>query len=230
MNKSKSEKGKCVHHLVLYPREDETHKKAIQYIVKKCSYCFITHDKDFYSEKDISKLIEKFGTTEHFVGEIKKEHVHVIVKHSFQRTATAFAKELNIEPNYIEYDTLNHALEYIVHYGYSEKVQYDIEDVYGNLKSELISLLNKRFDNTAQSVLKIIQYIESQRMLTYTNVVKWACKNGYWSELRRGGSWLMRCIDEHNTKLLNNVKNDINYNESIKIYSHFNTSLDKKHK
>ena len=51
--------------LLLYPNEDKTHKKALEYIKLNYDYALIVHDKD---------------TNEN--NEIKKAHTHVVVSFS----------------------------------------------------------------------------------------------------------------------------------------------------
>lgn len=202
-----SRKGKRCHHLVLYPLEDESHKKAIQYIVKRYSFAFIHHNRDFYDDN----IMDVDGNIIHSKGEIKKAHTHIVVCFNYQRTASSFAKELNIKENYIDEDIKEHALPYLIHLYDSDKVQYDIDEVFGNLKNDLITIINKHHNNENQTILSILAYLDSQKkILSITEVVRWSCENGYWSELRRGGTWLMRCIEEHNQKHLKSIQSDIN--------------------
>lgn len=74
---------------VLYP-EDETHVAAIEKL-KSGGYNFaaILHDKDVYEDGEHK-------------GETKKPHWHVVVRFKNAVWNTAIAKELGIQPNYLE--------------------------------------------------------------------------------------------------------------------------------
>ena len=58
--------------LVLYPNEDPTHKKALDYIIQHFSYAYIIHDKDILDD-----------------GSLKKEHCHVVIKFNNYRWRNA---------------------------------------------------------------------------------------------------------------------------------------------
>lgn len=79
--------------ILLYPREDETHKKAIELIKKLFDYAMIEHTEDIWED-----------TTEtHKKGDKKKPHTHVIIRvGSNPRWLSAVANELGIKENAIE--------------------------------------------------------------------------------------------------------------------------------
>lgn len=79
--------------LLLYPKEDNSHKEAIEIIKKNYDYAMINHDKDIYEE----------DTETHAKGEIKKQHTHVIIRvGNNPRWLSAIAENLNIKEQSIE--------------------------------------------------------------------------------------------------------------------------------
>lgn len=104
--------------LVLYPLEDMTHEKALQIIDKNFRYKAITHDRD---------------TDEN--GELKKTHVHVVVKLDSTMTNAWLAEKLEIKENYIQkIYSLKGALDYLTHRYTPDKFQYDETDLIGDLE------------------------------------------------------------------------------------------------
>lgn len=103
--------------LLLYPNEDETHKKALDIIQKNYRFKAITHDKD---------------TDEN--GEIKKSHVHVVLKLDSTQPNKTVAENLGIKPNYIQVIvSLKGALDYLIHKYTPNKYQYDESELFGDL-------------------------------------------------------------------------------------------------
>lgn len=190
-----------VHHLVIYPQEDETHKKALEKIQRNYSHAFICHDFDTYDDD----VVDDAGVIVHKKGELKKAHTHVIVQLPHARYRNAFCKNIDILPNYDLNDTLHHGLLYLIHYEDINKYQYNLDEVQGNLKQWIVEFLNKKYNTDEQNMYDLLLYIDSQKYITYTNLMKWACKNGYWSTLRRGGNFVCKYIDEHNT-IINTYK------------------------
>lgn len=198
-----------VHHLVIYPFEDETHKEALEYIIKNYSHAFIHHAFDTWEDDVINDDDEII----HKKGENKKIHTHVIIEFKNAVYRDSLCKELKITPNYDKYDTKRTGLLYLIHYNNIDKYQYPLEDVQGNLKQWLIEFLNKKYNTDEQNMLDIMHYIDNQNYVIYSNILKWACKNGYWSSLRRGGIFITKYIDEHNAML--NVATD-NFADELK--------------
>lgn len=186
-----------IHHFVIYPNEDITHKKALEYVIKNYSHAFINHDYDVY-DKDV---LDDDGNVIHAIGEIKKNHTHLIVKLPNARHRDAFCKQLGIASNYDLYDTLQNGLLYLIHYNDIDKYQYNLDEVQGNLKQWLVEFLNKKYNTEEQNMLDLLLYIDNQKYISYTNLMKWACSNGYWSVMRRGGQFICKYIDEHNSMI-----------------------------
>lgn len=184
---------------VLYP-EDATHSAAMEKL-KTGGYDFaaILHDSDVY---------EADGA-DHKKGELKKPHWHVVIRFSPNALwNTAVAKDLGIEANYLEKcRNLNKALLYLIHRDNPEKYQYDVEHVFGSepMKTILSKLL--REEDEGLRVLTIIKMVEdAPGIISPTEMLKKACKEGYYGEFRRMGSWPRIIIQEHNDRIIEELR------------------------
>lgn len=209
-----------IHHLTLYPLEDETHKKAIEYVKKNYSYALICHDRDLFDEN----VVNEEGVVIHHSGEVKKPHTHLVIEFPNQRYRDSVCKGIGVPPHYDMQDNKQMALTYLIHYNNIEKAQYQVEEVQGNLKQWLVEFLNKKFNTEEMNLLDIMMYIDAQKYVNYSFLLKWACKNGYWSSLRRGGTFICKYIDEHNALI--NIAVD-NYEDSLKKYKKILTAEQK---
>ena len=184
---------------VLYP-EDPSHAAAMDKLMSGgYDFAAILHDKDVY---------ETDGT-DHKKGDPKKPHWHVVIRFSPNALwNTAVAKDLGIEPNYLEKcRNLNKALTYLVHRDQLDKFQYDVEEVFGSesMKTILKKLLTE--EDEGARVLSIIKMVEdSPSIISRTEFLKRACREGYYGELRRMGEWAGVIIQEHNDEIYAETK------------------------
>lgn len=177
--------------MVLYPEEDMTHLFALNKLeTHGYSYCAIDHDKDTYDEYD--------GCDESLIGTLKKKHTHVYLRLKSPRFAEPLAEELGIKPNYLQVcrDSKS-ALLYMVHDGYPNKYQYDIENVYGSLRFEISKMLVT--EDEGSRVLQILDIIDSMpRPCTYRQLLVAVCNNGLYGDFRRMGAGAKTLLEEHN--------------------------------
>lgn len=170
---------------VLYP-EDPTHAACIDKL-KSGGYNFaaILHNEDVYEDGENK-------------GEKKKPHWHIVLKFPNAVWNEPLAKELGITSNYLEKcKSLDAALLYLVHYGYDDKFQYDLNEVFGTLQTRLASLLNDSDESTrALTIYDLIR--NSPGIVSYTEIFEKACKAGLYGDFRRMGSGVMYLIKEHN--------------------------------
>lgn len=182
---SKEKYRSRVHMLLLYP-DNEQHTKAVEKIKQSYDYAMILHNKDYTTD-----------------GELKKEHWHVVLRFNQAVWNTAICKELGIEENYIEnVKRFDNAIQYLIHYNDSDKAQYTVEEVQGNLRQKLIESINKVEKSEGEKVIELIEYIDKQEnKITIKSFANYCASQGFWSEFRRSASIFIRMIDEHNNSL-----------------------------
>ena len=159
--------------LVLYPSEDSSHHKAMEYIVNHFDYAIIKHDKDI---NDNLELI--------------KEHCHIVIAFPNYRYLSSVQKELDIPVNYIEMSSsLESALKYLIHFNNKEKYQYDVSQVSGTLKKKLVEFL-ERDTHAGESVevACILDFINNSGIIEFNEILSWVCENNFYSSFRRNYS------------------------------------------
>lgn len=183
-----------IHMLLLYP-DNASHVEAVSKIEKSYDYAAIMHDRDIWSADDEKK------NPEHKQGEYKKSHWHIVLRFNQAVWSTAICKDLGIEHNYIEnIKRFDNALQYLIHYNDTDKAQYTIDEVFGNLKTKLVESINKVEKTEGEKVVELIQFIKDyDGKLSITDFATYCALNGYWSEFRRSGAIFCKMIDEHNS-------------------------------
>lgn len=187
---------------VLYP-EDPTHAAAIERL-KSGGYNFagILHDKDVYEDGDHQ-------------GETKKAHWHLVLRFKNAVWNTAIAKELGIEPNYLEAcGNVDAALLYLVHFGNEEKFQYEYESVFGPLKVRLATQLAE--PDEGSRVLSIVDIVDNAPgPIGYSELIKKAVAAGVYADLRRMGALGVKLLQEHNYECWREMENSRQRNTGV---------------
>lgn len=174
---------------MLYPLEDPTHKKALEFIKNNYDCAYIVHDKDLTDQN-----------------EIKKSHTHVVISFSNAKWNTSIANELGITSNYIQKcRDFEKALDYLIHFNDDSKHQYDIDEVHGNLKAKLKTIIMNSDKDENDKSLELINYIENYiGVLSVTSFSKYCAKIGRWDVFRRSSIIYIKLIDEHNKIVVDN--------------------------
>lgn len=163
--------------LILYP-EDITHMYALTIIQEKYDYAMILHNKD---------VLEN--------GELKKEHLHVVIHFKSARYRKAVAKELGIEENYITGCDLKAQLRYLIHIDDKDKHQYEIEEVEGTLKKLFLDYIEVNRKNMNLEIREIIQGIEDNKIMTIKELMLWGCDNGYIETIMKNSYIFTKLLD-----------------------------------
>lgn len=179
--------------LMLY-EEDETHRNALKKICVDYDYAGVYHDRDVWTAEDEKTNLE------HVAGELKKPHYHIVLRFKHAVWNTALAKDLGIEPNYLqETRNFDNALLYLLHYNDTDKAQYDISETFGTLQTRISELINKKEKSEGEKVSELLEYINDfEGRLSITQFAKYCAKNGYWAEFRRSGAIFCKIIEEKN--------------------------------
>lgn len=154
--------------LLLY-RDDPKYSTYLTNIVDKYdSYAYIIHDKDIIED----------------TGELKKEHMHVVIYFKNKKELSELAKEVTIPENYIKvWDKKTKALRYLIHADHLDKAQYSTSLVSGTLKPDLIRLINQGYE--LEHITEILDYIDSDRNISWKQLTRWILSKGYYAEFRR---------------------------------------------
>jgi len=178
--------------LVLYS-DDEKYFDYINFIINKefktknFKYCGIVHNHD---------LDDK--------GNLKKEHEHIVLYFDNPRTIDSISKEMNLPNQYIEkYSSLKTALLYLLHYNQGDKVQYNFDDTYGDLKNELKKYITNTPSSEEDRVLKLLDIIDNYYKFTsYSTFLRDVCNNGLYDILRRNNYMFLKILDKKNEKFI----------------------------
>lgn len=175
---------------ILYPLEDEIHKKALEYIKLNYDYALIEHDKD---------LNEK--------GETKKRHTHVVISLPNAKWNTALAGELNLPGNYFQRcRDFEKALEYLIHYNDDTKHQYSIDDVKGTLKAKLFKYISNDGKDESEKVIELLDFIDKcPCFVEEVFFIRYACSVGYYDVVRRSSTLFLRVLDRHNSSYCDKI-------------------------
>lgn len=178
--------------LLLYP-DNTDHKNAINRLLSgEFRSVGIVHNMDCYDE----------DAETHKAGELKKEHMHFIVKFQNNRTISALAKDLNIEERFIEKTvSFKNSAKYLLHIG-TDKYQYDVDDLMGNLKADVLKLV----DDTTEDfkAIAICDIIDNYvGFLSMSDLIRICGTKGLYSCFRRGTNAFRDVLKEHNIKYQN---------------------------
>lgn len=181
---------------ILYPDSEAYNCDEVLRVVKSlpgCEWYAVKHDCD---------------TDEN--GELKKEHIHVVMRFDQVRTFFALAKDLGIEENMIERSkgTFKYAVRYLIHADQTEKYQYDISTIFGNGDPAIYFSA----DSDEKGMI-LMDSIYEGKCRTIKALYDFAKEIGAWSEFRRGFSMynsvmtvvnseniITKCQDELNNK------------------------------
>lgn len=157
---------------ILYP-EDVTQHFAMFQLFKNTYKCvYISHNQDIDND-----------------GNLKKEHIHFIIRFSNARYRNTVAKELKILPCYIQpCSSFNSYCTYILHIDEPFKHQYQVVDVQGSLFNDFLKAV-QNVDSEQIKVMKIMRYLESLPLRTKrSDILTWICANSLYDTYKRGYS------------------------------------------
>lgn len=166
--------------MVLYKEtESYDYNEVIKYIENNYeNYAYIVHDRDD-----------------------KKIHTHVLVHFKNKRYATAISKELGVPINYIEKANLIPYLRYLIHFDDEDKFQYNVDDVRGPMKKQLISILDPKLDEVEQVSIISSFIFENSDYLSHTSLLQYVLRVKCYSAYRRNFALFNQLILEHNRNL-----------------------------
>ncbi|MBR2786571.1 MAG: hypothetical protein IKD76_03655 [Clostridia bacterium] len=163
--------------------------------LKTCNkYAYILHDKDVNDN-----------------GELKKKHIHAMVKYGGRRTLSSVQNEFfkyGLEKRFCDTCNERAMLRYFTHIDDPDKYQYSIDDiVQGNMKSEIEIAYTDEI--TPEIAFKDINTFikDTEGYISQYDLNIFCINKGYLSGLRKYGVHINRARDEHNA---NYRKDNIN--------------------
>lgn len=172
---------------VLYP-EDEEQMKILEYIKINFEYAYILHNEDVWEE----------DTEEHKVGELKKEHYHVLVYFKNARSIDSVKKELNIQ--HLETCNFYAYTRYLIHKDNPRKHQYSKEEIKTNIDTRIYNALKRDYNSQEQDTRILLDFIFSirqQSFVTYKQLIEYAIENDCLLELKRNINFYRPLIDDN---------------------------------
>lgn len=189
---------------ILYP-EDTSQEHAIQILTNGTYQAVgILHDQDIQLDDSTGevKLDQETGQPA-----LKKPHFHFVLRFKNAKYLMALARELSIEPNYLRPSSdFRAACRYLIHLDNPEKFQYSPDALIGSLAAQALEALDDTTED--QKALQILDLIEDSDYLSTAQLIRLCAKQGRWSTLRRGGSWFINALHEHNDLICRNDPKD----------------------
>lgn len=162
-------------------------------------YECILHNKDVFNE---DKEPDENGFGGHLKGELKKEHIHLVLCFHNAMTSSAVAKKFGFVARFVQmWNFRSEALAYLTHVYEPYKYQYKITDCYGNLDGELVELQPIIHDKylVLDRIVKDIKNCEEY--LYWSDFYEMARKSHYAYVVMKHQSFCRLLIQEHNEKL-----------------------------
>lgn len=213
MKKIHSPSDRVYNFIGIIYEDDEDFDTIFFNLVQEQHVIYARHDKDVYLE-DVYEDDEK--TLIHKAGDLKKPHIHYVVKLKVACTLSAFAKRLGVKPNSVEYvqKSLNSCLTYLIHFKLDDKYLYDQSIVQSNSKDLLrrfLDLVNKDTPEV-EKVESIESFLDSIDDFVDMRVLgKHVRKINTWDAFRRNYSYFRDIVNSHNSKI---SATKYNYNNS----------------
>lgn len=177
--------------MLLYPDCVE-HVKALEQIRESYNYVAILHNRDVWTASD--PAVQEGQYVE---GEVKKAHYHVIVKFKNAVWASSLCESLNLTLRQFEKTgDFDRSARYLVHADSSDKAEYEVDELEGNLVPAVKKALADVDENVR--VLGLLDLIRNEEYLSMERLIILACENGLYAELRRMGGLVRTLLHEHN--------------------------------
>lgn len=171
---------------LIYP-EWSNFKQIITYIQNE-RYALILHDMDIKDDE---------------TGELKKPHVHVVVRFQGRRTLQSVQNEYKkqgVEPRFVETCNERVMLRYLTHIDDKDKHQYPYERIDTN-DVKWVERAYKDNLTVTEQLEMLLDYIDKDCQgynITNAQLMRYAIANDCYSAMQKNSSMLARCVNEHN--------------------------------
>lgn len=201
MAKKKDENPRSKNFFIeLYPDNAE-HSKAFEKLFKGYNAAGILHNRDVYTKE----RVDENGEVVNAVGEIKKEHWHIILNFANSRYLNGVSKEIGVESRFIQKaDSFRACARYLIHLDDEDKAQYTLDEVFGS--ADMLAKVKKACadDKTATSVIfELLNQLDSiDRVVSSGEFARIALNMGYIDVYNRFKGIMADWIAEHNSSYL----------------------------
>ena len=178
--------------------DDQSHAFALEQLTNG-SYASvgILHDKDVCVDANTGEVIYDESTGQ---PALKKAHYHFVVRFKNAKYALSLAKELSIAPNYLRPSVdFRAACRYLCHLDTPEKHQYSVNELIGPLAHQALGEMTAQPED--DQAMRILEIIRHSGYLTHEELTYICIHEHLWATLRRGGSWFMAIMREHNNSI-----------------------------
>ena len=182
MGRSKKSTGSGKHRCFVFVLYPESQRSAIEYaqVNFPCAWCL--HDKDTYTQDSVVKWLshnqdKQASDCPFAVGDLKKPHIHFLVKFSNPRSCHGVAHELGVTDNVIcVCDSESASYAYLSHKNDPDKAQYDDSAVYVHDYDALDDSDDGYLSEEDQAKILLTMPLLS----TVSARIEWACGHGCW--------------------------------------------------
>jgi len=185
---------------ILWP-ENQAHNEAIVRLIQEFNCVGILHNQDTFTDELATDEDEEFTIDGELLknGDSVKPHYHFIIRFPNARYRTALAKELGVEFRRFEPTGNWYAsAKYLLHIGSPEKYQYDIEDLVGNLKADVIKLIDDI--PIEEKYISVINWIdENKRYVNNIQLQRYCISQNLFGVLRSCYKFLTDYLASHNS-------------------------------
>lgn len=191
----------------LYPDNAE-HMKVFLKLNKGYNFVGIKHNRDVYEKERKNEA----GEIVNAIGELKKEHMHIIIEFANQRYLNGISKEIGLEKRFIQkVDSFKKVSRYLIHLDNEEKAQYLLDELFGS--PDMITKAKKQCteEQTPTSVcyelLNALDNIDG--IVSCGQIARIALCTGQIAVYNRFRSVFADWIYEHNEKYAKGYKADL---------------------
>jgi len=183
--------------------DDENFDNQFANLLAEKDVIYARHDKDVF----LTDEYEDDGETiKYHAGDLKKPHIHYVVKLRNACTLSAFAKRIGVKENAVEYvkKSLNSCITYLIHFKLDDRYNYSPDIVKSNSDT-----LMRRFLNLVNCETPEVDKVESiEAFLDSINdfidmrlLGKHVRKINTWDAFRRNYSYFRDIVNSHNAKI-----------------------------
>lgn len=182
----------------LYP-DNSVHMAVFEKLNKGYNIVGIKHDRDVYEEERKNEA----GEIVNGIGELKKEHFHIIISFDNARYLNGISKELGLEKRFIQkVQSYKQCARYLIHLDNEEKAQYTLDELFGN--ADMIAKAKKccvEEQTLTMVVYDLLNELDTRdRVVTSGELARIALSMGYISQYNRLKSVFNDFVYEHNEK------------------------------